>query len=293
MPIHFRENQYNGVNAHLHSLLQREGGGWESFHGAHITHLSEAIDNLLPQQYFVISEDSLQLSFIDVELIERRYSRTRADISIYGEEGTVSFRGSADAATPTATIPIVAMNVEEEPLRSLILYEQRSNGELLPVTRIELLSPANKPGGSHFRQYHEKRREALVAGMNLIELDYLHETRPVIALIPSYPDDEPDSYPYTISVTNPHPDVKSGKTDVYGFAIDSPIPVIDIPLAGKDFVTVDFGEAYSRTFSSFRYYGTILVDYEQLPANFESYSEADQQRIRERMKLVAAKATAQ
>ena len=39
MPVHQRDNQYRGVNAHLHSLLQREGGGWEMFHAAHITHL--------------------------------------------------------------------------------------------------------------------------------------------------------------------------------------------------------------------------------------------------------------
>jgi hypothetical protein len=31
MPIHTRKNLYQGVNAHLHSYLQQEGG-WESFH---------------------------------------------------------------------------------------------------------------------------------------------------------------------------------------------------------------------------------------------------------------------
>lgn len=291
MAIHFRENQYKGVNAHLHSLLQRESGGWESFHSAYLTYLTASIDRRLPEQYFVINEDSLQLSFIDVDTVERHYSRTRADIAVYGEESGISNRGSATAATPTVTIPIIAINIDEEPLRSLILYEQQPDDKLLPVTRIELLSPANKPGGSHFRQYHEKRLEALVAGMNLIEIDFLHETRPVIALIPSYRDREDDSYPYSISVTNPHPDVKTGKTDVYGFGVDSSIPTIDVPLSGQDFVTVDFGEPYQVTYASTRYYGTRLVDYEQIPVNFETYSEADQQRIRERMKLAQEKAT--
>ena len=63
MPIHFRENQYNGINAHLQSLLQQDG--WESFHSAHITHLTEAIDQLLPYGYYVVNEKSLQISAID------------------------------------------------------------------------------------------------------------------------------------------------------------------------------------------------------------------------------------
>ncbi len=159
---------------------------------------------------------------------------------------------------------------------------------MLPVTRVELLSPANKPGGSHFRSYIEKRMETLAAGINLIEMDYLHETRPILPVIPSYIDREENAHPYTICVSNPHPNLEAGKTAVYGFGIDMSIPIIDIPLAGEDFVTVDFGAAYNVTFASNRYYGLFAVDYEQFPVNFDSYTEADQQRIRERMKIIQA-----
>ena len=85
MPIDFRENQYNGVNAHLHSLLQRAGGGWEGFHLEHLAHLRETIDTALPEGYYAVSEKSLQLSFIDLDLVERTVHKTRADIALFGE----------------------------------------------------------------------------------------------------------------------------------------------------------------------------------------------------------------
>lgn len=53
MPIHLRANQYQGINAHLHSDLQAEEGGWGMFHAQHIPHLAEAIDAVLPDGYVV------------------------------------------------------------------------------------------------------------------------------------------------------------------------------------------------------------------------------------------------
>ena len=289
MPLHFRENQYNGINAHLHSFLQRTGGGWEGFHLEHIAHLREAIDLSLPEGYYAVSEKSLQLSFIDLDLVERTVHKTRADIALFGESQSQPISTFTAVATPTAVIPIAQTFIEEEPLDSIIVRHASESGELLPVTRIELLSPANKPGGSHFRQYFEKRQETLQSGINLVELDYLHESRPVSSRIPSYPDKDTKAYPYSIFVSNPHPSLAQGKTSVYGFSVDDLLPTIAIPLDGSDTIALNFQVIYQRTFNTNRYYGTILVDYEQLPVNFDSYTEPDQQRIRERMKLVQAK----
>ena len=77
---------------------------------------------------------------------------------------------------------------EEETLTGLVIY-QAGEGSVLgrPITRIELLSPANKPPGSHHEQYMVKRLETLKSGLRLVELDYLHESHPVIQALPSYP----------------------------------------------------------------------------------------------------------
>ena len=75
--------------------------------------------------------------------------------------------------------------------------------------------------------------------------------------------------------------------EVYGFDVDQPLEPITIPLAGVDTITVAFGEVYNITFARNRYYGTRIVDYEQLPVHFETYTPADQERIKARMQAVA------
>ncbi|MDZ4765058.1 MAG: hypothetical protein SGI73_10955 [Chloroflexota bacterium] len=63
MPIHLRDNQYRGVNAHLHSLLQSDYDGWETFHRDHIGYLRLELERALPVEsgYFVLAERSLQI----------------------------------------------------------------------------------------------------------------------------------------------------------------------------------------------------------------------------------------
>jgi hypothetical protein len=286
MPIHLRENPYLGVNAHLHSYLQSPGGGWESFHAAHITNLTEAIDALLPEGYYVLNEKSLQLSTFNIETEEKGISRTRPDLGIYQDRPTSGNTPNAAAASPTLTLPIVRTVLEEDPLTSVVIYQAEPAKPEIPVTRIELLSPGNEPGGTHFPQYITKRNETLDSSINLVEIDYLHESRSPAWGLPSYPDHERGAYPYTILVSIPRPSLAEGQTEVYGFHVGDPIPRVRIPLAGEDAITVDFGEVYNITFSRNRYYGTRLVDYEQLPVRFETYSPDDQQRIREQMHIV-------
>ena len=52
MPIRSRKNQYRGVNARLHSVLQADAS-WDSFHSNYISDLAEAIDGQLPTGYLV------------------------------------------------------------------------------------------------------------------------------------------------------------------------------------------------------------------------------------------------
>jgi hypothetical protein len=60
MPIHSKTNLYPGINAHLNSFLQQEGGGWESFHAEHIIDLRRVLAQTLPRGYYAVAEKSLQ-----------------------------------------------------------------------------------------------------------------------------------------------------------------------------------------------------------------------------------------
>lgn len=287
MPIHFDENQYRGVNAHLHSFLQQRGG-WETFHSDHIAELRRTISRVLPSGYFALSEKSLQISGFNPVTGESRQGVIRPDIEIYR---TPSVQSGSDATLMALDPPAEVVSIAEtlsdiEHLTSIVIYQQQSDDQLIPVTRIELLSPANKPLGSHHEAYILKRDETLIGGVNLIEIDYLHQTPPIIKILPSYPQRQPKAFPYTILVSRPYPTLEKGQVAIYGFYVDDPIPKIAVPLAGADSIGIDLGAVYNRTFADNVYYGRRVVNYEEEPAQMESYSEADQGRIRERMAAV-------
>ena len=77
----------------------------------------------------------------------------------------------------------------EDALAGLVIY-QSGEGDPpgRPITRIEMLSPSNKPGGSHHQVYFVKRALTLKSGIRVVEIDLLHLSPPVDAALPSYLD---------------------------------------------------------------------------------------------------------
>jgi Protein of unknown function (DUF4058) len=293
MAIYSPQNLYNGINAHLQSLLQDEDGDWESFHSAHIIHLAEALNQLLKGRYRVKPERGLQIREYHPttgERIEIRHSRRKIpDITIYPKAPPPpTINPSLAVSTPTLTLP-ASESIEDDPeiyLIAVVIHEILGSGKTgKPVTWIELLSPSNKASGGGYLSYREKRVPTLEAGIVLVEIDYLHETSSPIAGIPDYITREPGSYACNIAVTDPRPTLKAGQMNVYGFGVDDPLPVVNIPLAGDDVVSLDFGAVYNRTYESLDIFSDD-VDYEQEPVHFERYSESDQVRIRQRMQTI-------
>jgi hypothetical protein len=148
------------------------------------------------------------------------------------------------------------------------------------VTRIELLSPSNKPGGSDASAYEDKRIETLEDRIPLIEIDYLHETPPVIHNVPDYPND-PGAYPYMMIVSDPRPTWDIGKVAVYGFGVDQVLPTIPIPLLDDEKIAFNFNAVYQHTFIARRFHN--LIDDAEEPVRFHTYRRDDQAYIRERM----------
>jgi hypothetical protein len=278
MPIKSDKNLYPGVNAHLNSHLQKPNGGWGDFHGRHITHIAEALDAGLPSGYYTREETGLQIRE-QVEPPSPRSSRTVPDVTVYQSAPSSGVAVlEATVNSPAASIPLADTLTDEDYLMSVVIYDEAER----PITRIEVLSPANKPPGAHHEQYAEKRSQTLHSGLNMVEVDYLHQTRPVILGVRSYADGEKGAFPYMIVVSDPHPTFDEGLAHIYGFGVDAELPKVRIPLKGKDAVALDFGAVYTQTFESSRYF-RMVVDYEQEPTLFEKYAQADRERIEVRL----------
>jgi hypothetical protein len=186
------------------------------------------------------------------------------------------------------------MSIEDElaPYGAVAIYEYESatgaKGE--PVAWVELLSPSNKPGGQDATYYHNKRLK-LRSGLVFVEIDYLNDSPPTFDSFLRYStghksdEPEPGSHPYHIVVVDPRPKFIQGMGYPYHFGVDEPVPAVDIPLNGNDTLKFDFARAYNKTFEE-TLYGARLVDYSQLPLNFDRYSQDDQLRILARMLAV-------
>jgi len=291
MTIRSRKNQYNGINAHLHSYLQHEPCGWEVFHGVHITHLAEAIDAVLPEGYLVEPEKSLQIRAAHPDTGESVGDvwKPCPDLTIYKMQSVRHQPSYSQSATkPALTLPATeSIDLDEQGfLRALAILEVDADGQIgEPITWIELLSPANKPPYSGARQYREKRNATIRREIALIEIDYLHETRLPILRLPAYPDDE-KSYSYSITVTNPRSSLAEGRMDIYGFYVEDVMPEITIPLAQTQRIIFNVAHVYERTFSSLGAF-SYRVDYAEPPINLDRYSKADQARIEQRMTAIA------
>jgi hypothetical protein len=276
-PVRSRKNQYLGINAHLHSFWQAEHK-WNRFHNAHITDLVKLLKaQLLPMGYTAEIEESLQIRRIGDDLPRR----PRPDIIVRDLD-------SARTVQPTVIPDVQVLELDdlmeaepdvEHPYYAVVIYEQPEEA----VAWIELLSPTNKGDHKDAYTYLAKRQLALESGKVFVEIDYLHETTPTFDRLPDYSRGEGGAYPYRIVVIDPRPEYREARVYLKEFLVDSSIPAMTIPLNGGDQLDFDFGAAYQKTFEEMLYGLEDVVDYRQLPLNFDLYSPADQSRILARM----------
>ena len=283
MPIRSKTNLYAGINPHLNSALQQKGGDWRSFHSYHIIHIAEYLNQHLPDAYVAKPEKSLQIGTYDGESLPIRASSPQADILISREESPITGQtpDTMQTDTPVLTLPMSLYVDSDEEFDSLVIYHERS-GEA--VTRLELLSPANMPKGSHYGEYLRKRYQTLKSGVRLVEIDYLHKNDPITDQIPNYQQGDVNANPYHIIVSDPRPTFEDGKTDVYSFGVLDKLPTIDIPLDGDDIVIVVFSTIYNKTYTERPFWRT--VDYSEEPLHMENFNADDQQAIRDMMSKI-------
>ncbi len=290
MAVRSVKNQYLGINAHLHSRWQAQGG-WPEFHSGYVWNLFNALKLLLlPIGYTAAVESSLQIRRLD---LPGTVDRPQSDVTIYDPDPirpfyrrSEAFSSAADEMVMPITDALLEPPISEKTYNAIKIYEVRAEaGD--PVVWIELLSPSNKPGGSDAAEYLRKRDKLVESGIALVEIDYLHESPPTVRSLPVYRPDQntPHARPYHILIFDPRPNLNEGILRIAGFDVDAPIPTLTIPLNDDDLLTFDFGPPYHRTLAE-ALYGLEVVDYGQLPVHFERYHARDQARIANRILAV-------
>lgn len=281
------ENQFIGINPHLMSFLQTPGAGattstYPSFHGRHISHISDFLNQVLPPHYIALPETSLQIKGREApDTPLTKDSQPKPDVAIYQKrEFSRAVEAVSRAVSPTLQVAMLLEDPQE--MLGIGIYEYETgehdaHGKL--VVRIELLSPANMLGGSYYEVYQQSRSKALATGTPLIEIDYLHEYPSPVKGVPDYPNDA-NAKAYNITVSRP----AEKMVDVYFFGINEAIPTVYIPLQGEEYINFDFGAPYADTWKKSRFW--YYVDYSQEPLRMHTYSVADQEAIRAHIRVI-------
>lgn len=282
-------NPYPGINAHVNSMLQTSGtpeqpAMWHSFHNSHIGHITDALNSRIRPRYIAFNDQSLQTRGYD----------SGGEVEIFQPipEVTVFQRSSGGQTLPVAELTPTwraALADVMEPIpqpRAVVIYELLSQAKLgRVIARIELLSPSNKPNGTHYRAYRAKREFALETGIPLIEIDYLHESPTFFRQLPAYPR-EKLAYPFHVLISDPRPAWGSGEIQAFSWRLNNPVAPFPLPLDKDERTNVDLNTIYQHTLNAGPWLD--LIDYAQPPERFETYSADDQAFIREIMEKAGA-----
>lgn len=197
---------------------------WPGVHNFYIAEMMATLNEQLRPRYYANIEDRVYLSdeddagraviIPDVRILPSKKKKT----------GPPERNVGTSPRTAIAEPVIVTTLFEEEISESYIRVVERQSRQV--VTVIELLSPTNKvPGSRGQANYLEKRAEVLRSDTHWVEIDLLRTGEPVIAR-ELYP---PCEYTVHISRKGERP-----KAAVWPISIQEPLPVIPIPLKGKD-----------------------------------------------------------
>ncbi len=246
-------NRFPGVNPFLEAA-----GFWQGFHNKFITYMDEALNRVLPENYF--AQTDVRTGLVSREADPAEYI---PDVMIVKDDRTrIAYAHEPALATiEPVSIPLARIEVEE--IREAWLEIRKLPDEEL-ITVVELLSPSNKIGRGRV-EYLEKRDELIDQAVHLVEIDLLLKGSRLPMLGPL-----PEGHFYAfVARADRRPNA-----DVYAWTLRQPIPTLPIPLKTPDpDIPLDLNAIFQATFDRGRFaritrYGSSL----DLPLSAEDRS---------------------
>jgi hypothetical protein len=219
--------------------------GWPNVHYSIITGLRDALQAQLRPRYWVS--------------IEERVYIADAELAIGRPDAVVVDRGMGHRPAE-AGIAVLSLGIEvyvpaAEAVHEPYLEVRRPGPSKEVVTVIEVLSPANKRGGSGRDQYLEKRGRVHGSAANLVEIDLLREGRRMPSLGPGTVRD----YGVLVCRAATRP-----RARLHPFSVREPIPTFAVPLASADpDAPLDLSRVLSEIYDRGGF--DLVLDYAQPP----------------------------
>lgn len=241
LPMKFATNPLPGMNPWLEAY-------WGDIHTSMTTYARDAIQKQLPDKLQARVEEYLSVEDVWEDRPADRRIAPDVHIVEQGSSGAPE-RESAAVQTMVAEEPVrILRSIPPQTLRYIKIVDLKSRRRVITV--IEFLSLANKATAAGRKQYRQKQRELLEAGVNLVEIDLLRSGKWVLATKKTR---YPERYrgPYRIGVVRA---VDPEIAEIYHATFTAPLPKVFIPLRKKDKdVLLPLQELVNQAYENGRY----------------------------------------
>jgi hypothetical protein len=224
---------------------------WPDVHHNLISGIQEALNPHLRPRYVARVELRIYISDDD----DPGRTALVPDVRVETSPRRKGAKKPTAATTLAVTEPLIVPTLVDEEIEEAFLKIIQVESEAL-VTVIEVLSPTNKIRGSRGRaSFMAKRRDLLDSEVHWVEIDLLRGGVPSVTDPPLRPSD------YRILVSRAD---QRTRTRFWPVDVRQPLPVIGIPLRGKDpEVPLDLGAVFRTVYDWAAY--DMTVDYRKEP----------------------------
>jgi hypothetical protein len=224
---------------------------WPDVHHRLISEIGSALTPALRPRYVARVEMRVYVSDQDDPGREHRVPDVRIEKAPRRKGVKKAKQAEVIAVAEPLTIPFLT---DEEIEEARLEIRQRESNALVAV--LEVLSPSNKVRGSAGRRsFLEKRREILASEVHWVEIDLLRSGEPTLARLARADCD------YRIVVAR-YQECRYGK--FWPVSVRQPLPVIGIPLRGKDAdVPLDLNAVLRTVYENAAY--DLSIDYRRDP----------------------------
>ncbi len=221
---------------------------WSEVHSLLIAAIANSLNPILRPQYRVAIEQRVyQNSAADSILVGI------PDVAVQASQKTTTETGNIAVAAPPITSTSVTIPMPETIRESYLEVRDVATREV--VTVIEVLSPKNKRPGEGRKAYDKKRLRVLGSSTHLVEIDLLHDGKPMLIL----QNDIPSNYRILVSRSEYRP-----KADLYAFNLQNSIPAFSLPLREDDRKPIiDLETLLNELYDRASY--DLIIDYRQEP----------------------------
>ncbi|MDP1590366.1 MAG: DUF4058 family protein [Prosthecobacter sp.] len=248
------ENPFPGMNPWLEL-------GWENAHSTLLTYIKDAINEALPPDLRVRTEEGVTIGTADTD--RDRPSRRRPDVSVIEswKQGVPPQWQPQEAGGTLLAEPDQIVAEEEIPPRWIEITDR--TGRL--ITAIELLSPSNK--GHERQEYKLRQHRYLESHVNLVEIDLLLCGSHTVAVSPDMLRPANGSVRYLVCVVR---DSAPKQREIYHLPLRERLKPIRIPLRPADQdVILDLQPLIDRCYQTGRYWQTDYTRPLPQPLNAE------------------------